>query len=160
MKSIVFTASIVLALTGCAATSVTPVSKNQVIISTSAAPACGRSGAAKVASKMAAVETVRRGYQRYIIVGANSANNVQAIRTGPTYSNTYANASVYGNTATGSATTYYGGQQTVIFGSNDSDLGVVMFNPGEQGFKNGIDARSELGPDWEKLVKDGIRTCT
>ncbi|MGB7321650.1 MAG: hypothetical protein WBC95_09570 [Albidovulum sp.] len=160
MKSFALFAPLAIGLAACASTTVTPVAKNQVIISTSAAPACGRSGAAKVVSKMAAVETIRRGYQRYVIVGANSANNVQAIRTGPTYANTYGNASVYGNTAYGSSTTYYGGQQTIFVGSNDADLGVVMFNPGERGFNEGIDARSELGVEWEKLVKDGIQTCS
>lgn len=160
MKTFAHITAVVLTLTACASTSVTPVAKNQIIISTSAAPACGRSGAAKVASKMAAVETIRRGYQRYVIAGANAENNVQVIRTGPTYANTYANASVYGNSAYGNSTTYFGGQQTIFAGSNDADLAVVMFNPGEPGFSNAIDAKTELGGEWEKLVKDGIKTCS
>lgn len=131
-----------------------------MIISTSAAPACGRSGAAKVASKMAAVETLRRGYQRYVIAGANAENNVRVIQTGPTYANTYSNASFYGNSGYGNSTTYFGGQQTIFSGSNDADLAVVMFNPGEKGFSQAIDAKTELGADWQKLVKDGVRTCT
>ncbi|MEZ5888030.1 MAG: hypothetical protein R3D56_14280 [Paracoccaceae bacterium] len=151
--------AVAMMLSACAATSVTPVSKNQVIISTSAAPACGRAGAAKVASKMAAVETLRRGYQRYLIAGANSANNVSAIQTGPSYANTYGNASFYGNSAYGNSTTYFGGQQTILVGSNDADLAVIMFNPGERGFATAIDAKAELGDGWEKLVKEGIRTC-
>jgi hypothetical protein len=153
-------AVIILTLAGCATTSVTPVAKNQIIISASAAPACGRSGAARVAAKMAASETIRRGYQRYIIVGANSANNVHVSRTGPTYAQTYSNATYSGNRMAGNSTTYFGGQQTIIGGTHDSDLAVVMFNPREPGFENAIDARTELGEGWEKIVKDGIHSCT
>ncbi|MEZ5777267.1 MAG: hypothetical protein R3E44_02790 [Paracoccaceae bacterium] len=109
---------------------------------------------------MAAVETIRRGYQRYIIAGANAENNVRVIRTGPTYANTYSNASFYGNSAYGSSTTHFGGQQTIFAGSNDADLAVVMFNPGDAGFSNAIDAKRELGSEWETLVKDGIKTCS
>jgi len=158
----IFPAALVLASTliGCASTSVTPVAKNQIVISTSAAPACGRSGAAKVASKMAAVETIRRGYQRYIIAGADAQNNVRVLQTGPTYATTYSNASVYGNTAYGNSTTLFGGQQTILTGTNDAALAVVMFNPGEAGFDRAIDAKAELGTNWQELATKGIKTCS
>lgn len=95
-----------------------------------------------------------------MIVGTNSENNVRVVQTGPTYANTYANVSIYGNTAYGSATTHYGGNQTMIVGTRDTDLAVIMFNRGEAGYNDAIDARSELGADWEAIVRDGIRTCT
>jgi hypothetical protein len=154
--------SIVMALlaTGCTTTSVTPVARNQVIISTSAAPVCGRAGATKVASRMAAVETIRRGYQRFIILGAASDSNVSTYRTGPTHAYTTGRVSTYGNTSYGNATTTFGGGQTIFVGSNDADLSVLMINPGEQGFNNGVDAKSELGPKWEQAVKNGIKTCS
>ena len=31
-----------------------------------------------------------------------------------------------------------------------------MLNPGERGFNQGIDAKSELGPTWPQMVEDGI----
>lgn len=151
--------SATLILTSCAQTTVTPVAKNQIIISTSAEAACGSTGSAKVASRMAAVETIRRGYQRYIITGASSANNVSVFQTGPTYSSTSGTAYSVGNTTYGNASTYYGGQQTIMAGSHDTSLGVVMFNPGEPGFDRAIDAKTELGPNWHKIVKDGINIC-
>ena len=147
-------------LSSCAATNVTPISRNQFPIQTSAAPACGRTGAAKVAVRMAAVETIRRGYQRFVVLNASTQNNVSVLRTGPTYATTTGNATIYGNTAYGNATTTYGGQQTLILGSNDSDLNVLALNPSDRGFQNGIDAKRELGPKWEELVKSGVRTCT
>ena len=47
-----------------------------MIIDAGAAPACGSMGAAKVAQKSAAVETIRAGYDRYIITGGQAQNNV------------------------------------------------------------------------------------
>jgi hypothetical protein len=160
MRELLFASVAFLALTACASTSVTPIARNQLLISTSAAPACGRSGAIEVANKMAAVETIRRGFQRYMIVAATNSNNVSVHQSGPTYSHTQANTTLYGNSVYGNATTHYGGQQTIISGTHDTDLGVIMFNPGEPGFNSGIDAKSSLGSEWQKLVKEGIKTCS
>ncbi|MEO1110632.1 MAG: hypothetical protein AAFX90_22240 [Pseudomonadota bacterium] len=146
-------------LTGCAATSVTPISKNQVLISTSAAPACGTDGAAKVASQMAAVATLRAGYQRYVIQGGGVQNNTRVVSTGPTFATTYGSASVYGNTAYGSSTTYFGGSTSYLAGSNNAEFAVLMLNPGDRGYANGLDAKAALGKEWEAKVRDGINTC-
>ncbi len=148
------------ALAACASTSVTPVSRNEVLISTSAAPACGRSGATRVASQMAAVETIRRGFERYVVLGAQAENNVQAITTGPTYANTSGTLNTFGNSTFGSTTTTFGGSQTVLTGSNDADLRVLMLNRGDQGYQQGIDARLVLGADWDRLVAEGVNTCS
>jgi hypothetical protein len=145
---------------GCAATSVTPIARNQFLLSTSAAPACGRSGAAKVAAKMASVETLRRGYQRFIVLGTHDENNVSAISTGPTYSTTTATVTGYGNTAYGNASTTYGGNQLILLGTHDADLRILTLNPGDSGYDQGIDAKAELGPEWRELASKGIHTCT
>lgn len=116
-------------------------------------------GAARVASQMAAVATLRQGYQLYVILGGGVRDNTRVVRTAPTYATTYGSASVYGNTSYGSSTTYFGGGSTYIVGSNNAEFGVMMFKPGEAGYDNGIDAKSVLGKDWEKKVKDGINTC-
>ena len=146
-------------LAGCASTAVTPISKNQVLISTSAAPACGTEGAAKVASQMAAVATLRAGYKRYVVQGGGVQNNTRVVSTGPTYATTYGSASIYGNTAYGSSTTFYGGQTSYLAGSNNAEFAIKMFNPGEPGYANGIDAKTVLGKEWEKKVREGIKTC-
>jgi len=151
--------STLMVLSACASSTVTPVSKNQFILSTSAAPACGASGAQKVASKMAAVETLRRGYSRYYIVGVQSQNNTSMIYRPPTTAYTTGNVSVYGNTAYGQATTNYYGGGPMVLGSHDARLGVVMLNPEDKGFANAIDAKQELGPKWAEVVEKGIQTC-
>lgn len=147
-------------LVSCTSTSVTPISQNQFLLSTSAAPACGQAGASRVAARMAAVETIRRGYNRFVILGARSDNNVSVINRAPTYSTTTGTYTGYGNAVYGSSTTTYGGGGPIIFGSNDAKLHVLMLGPKDRGYSHGIDAKRELGTDWPKLVKSGITTCT
>lgn len=146
-------------IAGCASTSVTPISRTEFLLSTSAAPACGATGAAKVASKMAAVETLRRGFDRYMIIGAASENNVSVYSTGPTIATTYGTGSLTGNYYSGSSTTYYGGSQTIYSGSHDSEIRVRMFTAGQPGYDDALDAKRELGAEWEKLVKNGVKSC-
>ena len=144
---------------GCASTSVMPISQNEIVLTTSAAPVCGASGSGQVAGRMAAVETLRRGFERYLIGGAQSQNNVRATVMPPTSSYTTGQASVYGNTAYGSSTTNYYGGGVMYSGTNDTSLRVLMLKPGDPGFENGVDARTTLGSDWAKFVKEGISTC-
>lgn len=153
------TVTALLAMAACVSTDVTQLSRNQFIISTSAAPACGTSGARRVVNRMAAVETIRQGYDRFIIAGARTENNVGAVRTPPTTAYTTGQATTYGNTTYGSATTTYSGGGVMYYGSNDADLHVVMLGPNDPGYEDAIDARQTLGPEWERLVREGIRTC-
>ena len=146
-------------LSACARTSVMQVSQNELLMTTAAAPICGSTGSQRVAQEMAAVETLRRGYSRYIILGAGSQNNVSVVQTGTTYAQTYGSATVTGNTVNGSSTTYYGGQQTFFTGSHDTAIRLVMLKSGDRGYDQGVDAKMVLGADWEKKVQDGINTC-
>jgi len=146
-------------IAGCASTTVTPISRNEIILTTSAAPVCGTSGAQQIVGKMAAVETLRRGFDRYLIGGIHSRNNSRATVMPPTGSYTTAQVSTYGSTAYGSATTTNYGGGVMYSGTHDASLQVLMLNSGDEGYENGVDARSVLGPDWEALVKDGIKSC-
>src|SRR6056297_2284996 len=147
-------------LAGCASTTVTPVSKNEFILDTSAAPACGNSGAAKVAAKMAAVETLRAGYDGYVIVGMQSQNDVQVVQTAPTGATTNSTFSGYGNTVYGQSNTTFTGGGPMIFGDYNERLAVRMFKRDEKGYSNAVDARSYLGDDWQELVKSGVKACS
>ena len=57
------------------------------------------------------------------------------------------------------ATTTYVPGPTIVAGSHDRSLGVVMFRNGEPGAENAIDARQALGAEWQDLVKSGVHTC-
>lgn len=147
-------------LAGCASTSVTPMSANQVMITTSAAPACGISGAQKVAAQMAAVETLRRDFERFTIAGMASQNNVRVTSMAPTSAYTTGNFNTFGNMTTGTARTTYMGGGPLITGTNDANLVVVMYRKGDAGFNNAVDAKSTLGADWAKMVEKGVSTCS
>jgi hypothetical protein len=158
MKTWLLLAAASAALTACAKTEAIRTSGNTFTIQASAAPACGATGAARVASSMAAVETIRAGFDSYIIAGGMAANNVTVVQTPGQYqtSGTLTYGSGYG-TYNGQ-TTYTPGIPMQV-GTHDQALSVRMFRKGEPGSENAIDAREILGPDWQDKVKNGVNTC-
>jgi hypothetical protein len=111
----------------------------------------------RVASKSAAIETLRAGYDRYIITGGQAQNNVSVSQM-PGHLQTSGTAT-YGGYGSYRATTTYVPGPTIVSGSHDRSLGVVMFRHREPGAENAIDARQALGPEWQELVRSGVRTC-
>lgn len=154
----IFIIGLALAITGCAGGQAVRTSGNTMIIQVGAAPVCGGQGALRVAQQLAAIETIRAGYDRYIIVGAQSQNNV-VVSQGP---GSYQTQGTYtGNSQSGfyNATTSYRPGPTVVAGSHDQGLAVTMFREGEPGASNAIPARETLGPQWQDKVKNGVRNC-
>lgn len=62
-------ASTFLILTACAETTVQTMAKDTFKIQTHAAPACGSAGTRNIAFEAAALEVIRRGGDRFIIIG-------------------------------------------------------------------------------------------
>jgi len=147
-----------LVLIGCARTEVVDLSRNQVLVSTSAAPACGETGALRVANQMAAVAAIRRGYERFVIVDAGSDGNVRVTQIPGSTSRTTGTITSTGNAAYGSFKTTTP-PQTVVSGRNSADKRVLLINPGEPGYEQGLDARNALGPDWREIADEGVSTC-
>jgi hypothetical protein len=145
-------------LTGCASTEVTRTSASTILVDVSAAPACGGTGASRVAQKTVAVETIRAGYDRFIIMGGAAANNVQVTQMPGQY-NTTGTLNTYGNYGTYNSTTRYTPGPTVVSGSHDKSLSVKMFRDGERGAEEAVDARLLLGPEWHEIVTKGVKTC-
>jgi hypothetical protein len=145
---------LVLALAACARGEAVRTSANTMIIQTSAAPVCRGTGALHVAQQLAAVETIRAGYDRYVITGGQAQNNVSVTQTPGSYTTT---GTVNGNFY--NATTTYQPGPTIVSGSHDQGLAVVMFREGEPGAQQAVPARAVLGADWEEKVKNGIHTC-
>ena len=129
------------------------------MVSTSAAPICHTTGASNVGQQMAAITTIKQGFSRFIILGYGAQDNTRLVTTGPTYATTTANVNTFGNTAYGTATTQFGGQQTFVTGRNDAQFQIVMLNAGDQGYEQGLDAKQILGADWEKKVAQGVNNC-
>ena len=45
------------------------------------------------------------------------------------------------------------------YGGYVTELHVMMLRPGDADYDKGIDARETLGPEWQRLSEEGIRTC-
>ena len=154
---------ITMTLLGCAGSSAIPLAQDTVQISSRAAPVCGAEGAQKVAFRQASVETIRRGYDRFLIIGGQYRNDVGVVGHTPITAHTtgYATATGYGNTATGygSTTTTYSGGEPIIAGSHRQGLIVKMFRDNDPAGKNALSARAELGPKWAEFVKSETVTC-
>ena len=146
-------------LTACAKTEAIRTSKNTMLIQTSGPPACGVQGSLRVAQKMAAVETLRAGFDAYQIVGADAQNNVTTqTMPGTSYTSGYVMGGP--NYASYSGSTTYQPGPTIFSGSNDVVLNLQMFKKGQKGYANAIPAKEVLGPDWQKLVQEGVTSCS
>ena len=107
-------------------------------------------------------ETINRGYDKFLILGAAAENNVRVVGHTPVQAHTVgtATATGYGNmvTATGSSTTTYTGGNPIIAGSHDQGLIVKMFKDGDSQGAKAISARATLGPKWQEAIKESAAT--
>lgn len=141
-------------LSGCAGSEAIQTSSNTMFIQTEAAPYCGGTGALHVAQQSAAIETIKAGYDRYIITGSQAQNSVVANQVPGSY-----NTTVVGGRGFYQGTTTYQPGPTIVSGSHDQGLAIAMFREGEPGALQAISARDTLGADWQDKVKSGIHTC-
>jgi hypothetical protein len=144
-----------LTLAACTSSNAVRTSANTAIIRTSAAPVCGGTGAARVAEQQAAIETIKAGYDRYIIVDMASANNVQVVQ-GP---GSYRHSGTLSGGVYNGTTTYQPGMP-MVYGRHEQAFAIHMFRNGEPGAGRAVRARDVLGPKWQEKVKAGrISTC-
>jgi hypothetical protein len=154
--------AVAIALCGCARSATMQLSADTFQLVTSAAPVCGRAGAQNVAARRAAIETINRGYDKFLILGAAAENNVRVVGHTPVQAHTVgtATATGYGNmvTASGQSTTTYTGGNPIIGGSHDQGLIVKMFKDADPKGANAISARATLGPKWQEAIKESAAT--
>ena len=146
-------------MAGCTSTNATPVTASAVVISTSAEPMCGRQGAQKVAFNQAAAETLRRGYDKFVIAGMHASSDVRQVGTTPVYASTTTTGQFSGSRLYANSTTNIYGGQPIMGGSHNQDLAVQMYKSSDPQGVNAIDARAQLGPDWEKKIARVQNTC-
>ena len=146
--------ALALVLGACARGQAVRTSANTMIVQTSAAAVCGGQGALAASQRLAAIETIRAGYDRYIITGGEAQNNVRVSQLPGSYNT----EGTYGRGSYQATTTYQPGA-TIVSGSHDQGLAIVMFHEGEPGAQQAIGAREALGPEWEDKVKKGVNFC-
>ncbi|WP_235822665.1 hypothetical protein [Pseudogemmobacter blasticus] len=118
-------------LAACATTDVQPMSNDTFKVQTHAAPACGPSGARNVAFKAAAIEVIRKGGDKFIILGDQSDMGMQ------------------GDIFTGFNTNYAQGMVVKMIPDQSSEA------------RNALSARQQLGADWQAIVAKGVPpTCS
>ena len=134
MKAFLRIALLALIVAGCARTSSIQLTDNLVRIVTDTAPVCGRSGAQEVAFKQAAVATIKKGYDRVLIVGD------QTVAT-----------RVRGNLFYDTPTKLTAYSQEFI---------IEMFDDADEEAGGAVSAREVLGAKWEEVVgAGGPTTC-
>lgn len=151
-------------LAACSHSSVLDLDANTVQVSANAAPICGAEGAQKVTTRLAAIETIKHGFDRYIVLGSQAGTTPQYAGTTPLVANSYGSGTVttYGNTGTFQAqsTTQYSGGTPIILNRHNQALQVRMFKADDPQAVNALDAKRILGSDWRKLVAKGtVATC-
>lgn len=73
MRNLLTACALTLLVGGCASTSTVPLAQDTIQITARAAPVCGPALAEKVALKQAAVETIRRGFDRFVVLNAQAS---------------------------------------------------------------------------------------
>lgn len=145
---------LLIALTGCAGGEAVRTSANTMIVQTGAAPVCGGQGALRVAQQLAAIETIKAGFDRYIITSGQAQNDVRVSQA----PGSLQTVGTYGGGSYNATTTYRPGP-TIVSGSHNQGLSVVMFRETDPEAPQAVSARDTLGPDWQEKVKNGVRTC-
>jgi len=153
--------AVAIALCGCARSATIQLSADTFQLVTSAAQFVAGQ-VLRIAARRAAIETINRGYDKFLILGAAAENNVRVVGHTPVQAHTVgtATATGYGNmvTASGQSTTTYTGGNPIVGGSHDQGLVVKMFKDADPKGANAISARATLGPKWQEAIKESAAT--
>lgn len=117
--------ALLLMLAACAQTQIQPMSKDTFKVATHAAPACGPAGARNVAFKSAAIEVIRKGGDKFVVLGDQSDSALQ------------------GDIIVGFQQNYSRG------------MVIRMVSDGSPEAGNALSAPETLGADWQKVVAKG-----
>ncbi|MDO5759383.1 MAG: hypothetical protein Q4P24_18520, partial [Rhodobacterales bacterium] len=112
---------VALVVSACAQTDIQPMSADTFKVATSAAPACGASGARNVAFKTAAIEVIRKGGNKFVILGDQSDTGLR------------------GDIFSGFHQTYAQGMVVKMIPEKSPEA------------RNALSARTTLGADWQEI---------
>ena len=135
---------VVFALGGCASASTVPLSQDTFRITARAAPVCGSLGAERIAVKQAAVEVIKHGYDRYMILGAQSQSTVVG-------------ATPITVQRTGYGSGFVSGGDPIV--AHREGMIVKMFRDNDPAAANALSARATLGPNWQEAASKQTFTC-
>lgn len=123
-----------LLLGGCASVSAISLSQDKFQITANGLDGCGAGAAQRVAFQQAAAETIRRGYDKFVVLNTQGQSQVNG------------------------ASWVYGGAS--FDRSFSHDLVVQMYRDGDPAGAQSLSARDTLGPKWQETVaKTGVVDC-
>ena len=135
-------------MTGCARTSTSPVAVDTIEVAVRVGTICDRTDADRIAHRQAAVETIKRGFEDYIVIDSVGGDHVED------FAPLTARTNLYG----GSTTTLFSEDAPLL--AHHRVLTVRMFRAGQGDSAETVSARAVLGSDWETLVTRGApATC-
>jgi len=120
------------------------LAQDTIQITARAAPICGPVGAEKLALKQAAVETIRRGFDRFIVVNAQAGGSYRG------------NTPVVVQNMGGGMAVASGGAPII---APNQGLVIRMFKESDPQGANALPARDTIGPDWPEQIKKDSFTC-
>ncbi len=116
-------------VSGCASVSTIPLSANSFQLTTKASPECSADQAQRIALKRAAAETLKQGYDSFIITNAAMQPVV------------------------------YSGWGGGIGQISNQALSVTMYRNGDPEAAKALSARDVLGPKWQDALKEQTFNC-
>ena len=131
---------------GCARTSTVSLDADTIEITVRVPTICEGRDAERIAHRHAAVETIRRGFQDYVVVGSVGGDHVT-------------------DHAQVTARSVLSGDRTTLASSQDAPLlahhrvlTIRMYQAGQGESSAAVSAHAVLGDDWEALVTRGAPT--
>lgn len=135
-------------LTGCARTSTVPVGEDTVEITVHVGTICDGRDAERLARRHAAVETIRRGFDDYVVIGSVGGDHVAEEE--PATARTTLSGS--------SGRTLFSEDAPLL--AHHRMLTVRMFRAGAGDSATTVSARAVLGDEWEAVAAKGApNTC-
>ena len=105
---------------------------------------CGSTGAQQFAVDKAAVETIKRGYDRFYVAELGEASLPVGVMTSPNMTQMQGNTMISSPSFSGIARRHH------------LNITVLMLKHDDEHADQAVDARAHLGPDWRKKVEDGV----
>ena len=137
-----------LALTGCARTSTVPVGEDTIEITVHVGTICDGGDAERLARRHAAVETIRRGFDDYVVIGSVGGDHTADEE--PVTARTTLSGS--------SGRTLFSEDAPLL--AHHRVLTVRMFQAGAGDSAATVSARAVLGDEWEAAAAKGApNTC-
>ncbi|MDD9980665.1 MAG: hypothetical protein OXU81_04800 [Gammaproteobacteria bacterium] len=133
-------------MTGCARTSTAPLDADTIEITVRVATICDGKDAERIAHRHAAVETIKRGFDDYIVIDSVGGDHLAA------HAPLTARSTLYGNSSEPLL------WEDAPLLAHHRVLTVRMFQAGQGESSATVSAHAVLGDDWEALVTKGAPT--